>query len=42
MIGHARKIKMMKEYGGHLRLDDEAEKKLIIGGFGLHLAPTDS
>ena len=31
MIGHAPKIKMMKEHGRHLRLDDEAEKKLITG-----------
>ena len=28
-IGHAPKIKMMKEHGRHLRLDDEAERKLI-------------
>lgn len=31
MIGHAPKLKMMKEHGRHLRLDDEAEKKLIAG-----------
>jgi len=31
MIGHAPKIKMMKEHGRHLRLNDEAEKKLIAG-----------
>ena len=31
MIGHAPKIKMMKEHGRHLRLDDDAEKKLIAG-----------
>ena len=31
MIRHAPKIKMMKEHGRHLRLDDEAEKKLIAG-----------
>jgi len=31
VIGHAPKIKMMKEHGRHLRLDDEAEKKLIVG-----------
>ena len=31
MIGHAPKIKMMKENGRHLRLDDEAEKKLLAG-----------
>ena len=29
MIGHAPKIKMMKEHGRHLRLDDEAERKLL-------------
>ena len=33
MIGHAPKIKMMKEHGRHLRLDDDAEKKLIAGAF---------
>jgi site-specific recombinase XerD len=31
MIGHAPKIKMMKEHGRHLRLDDEAERKLLDG-----------
>ena len=31
MIGHAPKIKMMKEHGRHLRLDDEAEKRLPAG-----------
>src|SRR5215471_7525341 len=31
MIGHAPKIKMLKEHGRHLRLDDEAEKKLLAG-----------
>ena len=31
MIGHAPKIKMMKEHGRHLRLDDDAEKKLMAG-----------
>ena len=31
MIGHAPRIKMMKEHGRHLRLDDEAEKKLLAG-----------
>ena len=31
MIRHAPKIKMMKEHGRHLRLDDEAERKLIAG-----------
>ena len=31
VIGHAPKIKMMKEHGRHLRLDEEAERKLIMG-----------
>jgi integrase len=31
MIGHAPKIKLMKEHGRHLRLDDEAEKQLFEG-----------
>jgi hypothetical protein len=31
MIGHAPKIKMIKEHGRHLRLDDEAERKLLEG-----------
>ena len=31
MIGRAPKIKMMKEHGRHLRLDDEAEKRLLAG-----------
>jgi hypothetical protein len=31
MIGHAPKIKMMKEHGRHLRLDDDAEKRLLAG-----------
>jgi hypothetical protein len=31
MIGHAPKIKLMKEHGRHLRLDDEAENKLVAG-----------
>jgi integrase len=29
MIGHSPKIKPMKEHGRHLRLDDEAERKLL-------------
>jgi integrase len=29
MIGHTPKIKMMKEHGRHLRLDDEAESRLL-------------
>jgi len=31
VIGHAPKIKMEKEPGRHLRLDDEAERKLLEG-----------
>jgi len=31
VIDHAPKIKMMKEHGRHLRLDADAEKKLIAG-----------
>ena len=31
MIGHAPKIKMMKEHARHLRLDHHAEEKLIAG-----------
>src|SRR6202035_3098660 len=31
VIGQAPKIKMVKEHGRHLRLDDEAERKLIVG-----------
>ena len=31
LIGHAPRIKMMKEHGRHLRLDDEAERKLLEG-----------
>ena len=31
MIGHAPKIKMIKEHGRHLGLDDEAERKLLEG-----------
>jgi integrase len=33
MIGHAPKIELMKEHGRHLRLDDEAEKKLLAGAW---------
>jgi len=29
MIGHSPKIKLMKEHGRHLRLYDEAERKLL-------------
>jgi hypothetical protein len=31
MIGHAPKIKLEKEHGRHLRLDDEAERRLLEG-----------
>lgn len=31
MIGHVPKIKLMKERRRHLRLDEEAEKKLVAG-----------
>ena len=31
LIGYAPKIKMMKEHGRHLRLDDEAERRLLEG-----------
>lgn len=31
MIGHAPKVKMMKEHGRHLRLDGDAERKLLEG-----------
>ena len=39
MIGHAPKIKMMKEHGRHLRLDDEAEKKLMAGALACNWRP---
>ena len=39
MIGHAPKIKMMKEHGRHLRLDDEAERKLITGALACNWRP---
>jgi integrase len=39
MIGHAPKIKMMKEHGRHLRLDDEAESKLIKGAWACNWRP---
>jgi integrase len=38
-IAHAPKIKMMKEHGRHLRLDDEAEKKLITGALACRWRP---
>lgn len=31
MLGHAPKIRVMKEHGRHLRLDDDAERKLLEG-----------
>jgi hypothetical protein len=33
VISNAPKIKMMREHGRHLRLDDEAERRLIMGAF---------
>jgi len=39
MISHAPKIKMMKEHGRHLRLDDEAERKLIMGSLACNWHP---
>ena len=42
MIGHAPRIKMMKEHGRHLRLDDEAEKETRSGSCGLQVAPANA
>jgi hypothetical protein len=42
VIGHAPKIKMMKEHGRHLRLDDEAERKLTMGGLASNWQPKNS
>lgn len=39
MIGHAPRVKMMKEHGRHLRLDDEAESKLITGAWACNWRP---
>ena len=39
VIGHAPKIKMMKEHGRHLRLDDEAERKLMAGALACSWRP---
>jgi integrase len=39
VIDHAPKIKMIKEHGRHLRLDDEAERKLIAGAFACKWRP---
>jgi len=42
VIGHAPKIKMMKEHGRHLRLDDEAERELEIVRAALDYRPPNS
>src|SRR5262250_2468076 len=42
IIGHAPKIRMMKEHGRHLRLDDEAEKETRSGSCGLQVAPANA
>ena len=39
VIGHASKIKMMKEHGRHLRLDEEAERKLLRGAMACKWRP---
>src|SRR6201998_3127610 len=39
VIRHAPKIKMMKEHGRHLRLDDEAERKLTMGRLACNWRP---
>src|SRR5215469_16645291 len=39
LIGHAPKIKMMNEHGRHLRLDDEAERKLMTGALACSWRP---
>jgi integrase len=39
MIRYASKIKMKKENGRHLRLDDEAERKLMTGALGCNWRP---
>jgi integrase len=39
MIGHAPKIKMLKEHGRHLRLDDEAERKLLTAAVACKWRP---
>jgi integrase len=39
VIGQAPKIKMMKEHGRHLRLDDEAERKLVMGALACNWRP---
>jgi hypothetical protein len=42
VIGQAPKIKMMKEHGRHLRLDDEAERELEIVRAALDYRPPNS
>jgi integrase len=39
MINHAPKVKLMKEHGRHLRLDDEAERKLLTGAVACKWRP---
>ena len=39
MIHHAPKVKLMKEHGRHLRLDDEAERKLMAGALACSWRP---
>ncbi len=39
MINHAPKVKLMKEHGRHLRLDDEAERKLLTGALVCNWRP---
>ena len=39
VIGHAPKVKMMKEHGRHLRLDDEARRKLMAGALACSWRP---
>ena len=39
VIGRAPKIKMMKEHGRHLRLDDEAERNLMTGASACNWRP---
>jgi len=39
MINHAPKVKLMKEHGRHLRLDDEAERKLLTGAVACNWRP---
>jgi integrase len=39
MINHAPKVKLMKEHGRHLRLDDEVERKLLAGALACNWRP---